>query len=250
MNPSPAGQRRHGGVAAAASDDVDDAPVEPLDRGGPVGEDGHDGVGRVGHRRVAERDELLVRGVGDEADGRAGDDGERALRAGEEPGHVEAPLGQQVLEAVARHLAPEGAELGADRAEVARHHVAQPGEAGRQGRLLAVLEVQPLAAPGDDVEGDHVVRRAAVAERARPAGVVADHPADRAAVVRRGVRPEPQPVRRGRRLQRGLDDAGLDAGRPRLRVHLADAGEVPADVDDQAGADRVARRTRSPRRGS
>ena len=58
-------QRRHRGVAAAAPDDVDDAPVQPLDRGGAVGQDGQDGVGRVGHARVAERDQLLVRGVGD-----------------------------------------------------------------------------------------------------------------------------------------------------------------------------------------
>ena len=243
--PVAAGERRHGGVTAAPPDDVDDAPVEALDGGRAVGQHGQDGVRGVGHAGVAQRDQLLVRGVGDQADRRPGDDGEGALGAREEAGHVEAALGQQVLEAVAGDLTSERAELGPDRAEVAGHHVAQPREAGGQRRCCwsrgSVLEVQALTAPGHHVEGDHVVRRAAVAERARPARVVADHPADRAAVVRRRVRSEPQPVRRGGRLQRGLHDPGLDPGRTRLGVELADPGEVPADVHDQAGADGVPR---------
>ena len=43
-----------------------------------------------------------------------------ALGAGQEPRDVEAVLGQQVLQAVAGHLAAEAAELGADGAQVRR----------------------------------------------------------------------------------------------------------------------------------
>ena len=156
-------------------------------------------VGGVGHRGVAEHDQAPPRGVGDQAHGGAQDEGERALAADQRPGHVEAALGQQVLEGVAGHLAPEPAELGADRAEVGVDDAAQPGEQDvgvrGVGPARSRPQPQPGARAGHDVEADDVVRGAAVAERPGPAGVVADHPADGAPVVRARVGAEPQPVR-------------------------------------------------------
>ena len=187
--------------------------VEPLDGGRAVGEERGRGVGRLGHRRVAEHDEPAERGVGDQPHRRAEHHGERALAAHQGAGDVEAALGQQVLERVARHLPAEAAELRADRGQLARHELVQIAEDARAGAVRP--EVQPLARAGDDVERHDVVRRPAVAEGPGAAGVVADHPADRAAVVRARVGPEAQAVRPGRRLQGRLDDARLDRRRPR-----------------------------------
>ena len=84
--------------------------------------------------------------------------------------------------------------------------------APRRSAGPVVAPIQPLAVDRERGQPDHVVRGPAVAERPRPARVVADHPADRAAGVGRRVGPEPQPVRPGRGLQRGLHGARLHAG--------------------------------------
>jgi hypothetical protein len=47
-------------------------------------------------------------------------------------------------------------------------------------------------------------------------------------------------VRAGRHLQRGLDHARVDDGGAGLGVDRVDPVQVPAGVDDDAGADRVA----------
>ena len=127
-------------------------------------------------------------------------------------GDIEATLRQQMLQRVAGHLPPEPAELRTDRRQIARHHVPQRGQRRRGVRRRPIVERQPLAGAGDHVEGDHVVRRTAVAKCARTACVVADHAAERAAIVGRRVRSEAQSVRPGRALQVGQDDARLDPG--------------------------------------
>ena len=48
---------------------------------------------------------------------------------------------------------------------------------------------------------------------------------------------EPQPQRHGLLLQRGVHDARLDPRGARLAVELEDPVQVPAGVDDDAGAD-------------
>ena len=110
---------------------LDDAGVQPLAGGGPVRQDARCRVGGVGHRGVAEHDEAPLEGSAHQPHGGAQDEGERALAADQRPGHVEAALGQQVLEGVAGHLAPEPAELGADRAEVGVDDAAQPASRRR-----------------------------------------------------------------------------------------------------------------------
>ena len=61
-----AGERGHRGVPEAAADDVDDPRVQALAGDRPERQDHRHGVGGIGHRRVAEGDHLLHRGVGDE----------------------------------------------------------------------------------------------------------------------------------------------------------------------------------------
>ena len=195
---------------------------------------GH-GVGGLGHVGVRQDGERPVRRVAHQPDVRVQDHAEGALGAGQEAVEAPAALGQQVLHRVAGHLAAEAAELGAHGAELG---VDEVGE--RRGR--APRRVRPYDAPVGQQHGEalDVVDRAAVAERAGAAGVVADHPADGAPGVGRGVGPEPQPERQRLALQRGVDGAGLHVGHPGLAVDAEHAVEVAGGVEHDAGPDRVA----------
>ena len=242
LDDQPAGAARQvrddGGGHVAQS--LHDPLVEALDRRGLVGEQPGGGVGGLGHRGVAEHHESAHGGVGDQPDRRAQHQPEGPLAAHERAGDVEAALGQQVLQRVARHLPAEAAELGADRAERAGHQAVQVGQGARVGRRPGA-QLQPGAAAGDHVQADDVVRRAPVAQGPRAAGVVADHPADRAAVVGARVGPEAQAVRAGGGLQRGLHQARFHHRRPCLGVDGPDPVQVAAGVQHHAGPDGVAR---------
>ncbi len=108
------GQRGDRGRSAPPDHGVDDATVDALHRDGPVGEQAGHGVASRGDVRVPEHHQQgggrdghqPERGVEDE---RAG-----ALAADECAGEVGAVPGQQVVEAVAGHLAGEAVEVRAD----------------------------------------------------------------------------------------------------------------------------------------
>jgi len=201
-----------------------------------VGEQGGDGVGGGGHVRVAEHHEHGLGRDRDEVHGGGGDHAQRALAAREHPGQVGAVLGEQVLEGVPGDLPLEPPELRADGGEVRVHQVTQP----RDHREVTGRVDRPARAV-EDVEGDDVVGRPPVGDGPWPAGVVADHPAERGPGPRRGVRAEPEAVRCGRVLERRHHHAGLDDGGARLRVEGVDAVHVAAEVEHQAGPDGVAR---------
>ena len=107
-----------GGQLRVARHHPGDPLVEPLAGDQVVLQQGGYGVGRIGHRRVAQHRQRPGRGVLDQPDGRVQHQPERALGADQEAVEPAPSLRQQVLEGVARHLAPEAAELGADGAEV------------------------------------------------------------------------------------------------------------------------------------
>ena len=83
----------------------------------------------------------------------------------------------------------------------------------------------------DDHGFQHVLTRTAVHERMRPARIVAEHPAQAAAVARGGLGAEQQAVRLQGEVQFVPDDTGLDAGPPLIGIDFQDL--VPAfDVHD------------------
>ncbi|AQA21390.1 D-lactate dehydrogenase domain protein [Rhodococcus sp. MTM3W5.2] len=86
-----------------------------------------------------------------------------------------------------------------------------------------------------------VVGGAAPGDGPGSACIVADHPAEGAAVLCGRIRAEPQPVRRGRPLEGAQHNAGLHNGGPAVGIERHDAVEVSAEVEDQSGPDRVAR---------
>ena len=119
-------------------------------------------------------------------------------------------LGQQVLQGVAGDLAGEPAELGADRRRGGR-----PTRASSRSCSAVRAPSSASRSPSavSTSSADDVVDGAAVAEGPGAAGVVADHPADRAAGVRRRVGAEAQPVRGRGPLQGGVHGAGLRRAR-------------------------------------
>ena len=131
---------------------------------------------------------------GDQADRRAEDDRRsvpsvptRALA------RSRAVLGQQVLQGVAGHLPAEAAELGAQQRRGARRRARAGPARGRSSSPAPAVNRRPV--PSTTSSATHVVGGAAVGDRVRAAGVVADHPAERAAGLGGRVGPEAQPVR-------------------------------------------------------
>ena len=202
----------------------------------PPRQDRANGVGRRGHVRVAEHDQHGRGRDPYQPDGGLKDHGQGALAAGQGPGQVAAPLRQQVLQLVAGVLAGEAAELGPDGGQVGPDHLLQPRDGGGAARAGP----QALAGATDHLQLQDVVGGAAVGQGPRPAGVVADHPAQGAAAVGRRVGAEAQPVGPGRRLEVVEHHARLDRGRGPLRVQRQHPPEVPAQVHDHAGTDGVA----------
>ncbi|SIG51820.1 Uncharacterised protein [Mycobacteroides abscessus subsp. abscessus] len=113
----------------------------------------------------------------------------------------------------------------------------------RQGQPRDVLDAGPAeldgAAVGEhDRHPEHVVRRHPVLDAAEPARVRRDVAADRAELVRRGVRRVPQAVLGGRGLDLGVEGPRLDDGDAGRRVD----GDLPhpVEADDDAALDRGA----------
>ena len=231
---APLGQLRHG--PSPPPDHLDDAGVDALEGHRPPRQDRAHGVGRRGHVRVAEHDQHGRGRDPYQPDVCLKDHGQGALAAGQGPGQVAAPLRQQVLQLVAGVLAGEAAELGPDGGQVGPDHLLQPRDGGDAARAGP----QALAGATDHLQLQDVVGGAAVGQGPRPAGVVADHPAQGAAAVGRGVGAEAQPVGPGRRLEVVEHHARLDGGRGPLRVQRQHPPEVPAQVHDHAGTDGVA----------
>ena len=199
-------------------------------------QDARDGVGCLEHVRVAQRQHR--RGARDvtQGDGCLRDRRERAFAADEELREVRLVLRQQVLQRVGRRLAAEATELRADDGQVLRGQLAQ----ARNGvEALAGCELSTHAV--DDVHLHRDVDGAAVGDGVRTARVVADHSRDRRAALRRRVRSEPQAVRAAGLLQLAHEDARFDPRGLRGRIDLQHPVEVAGEVDDEAGADRVAR---------
>ena len=168
---------------------------------------------------------------------RLGDHAEGALGADEAPGS-----GRSARAAGAARRSPTpGGRTG--RARCARWPggraitVAHAGQHARRrrprrgGRRRRTTSRRVVAGRGQEPQPGDVVGGAAVGQRARAAGVVADHPADRAARVGRRVGPEADAVRRDGLLQHGVDGAGLDDGGARLGVDRQHPVEVAREVE-------------------
>jgi hypothetical protein len=116
-----------------------------------------------------------------------------------------------------------GLELG--RRDLAEHRARAVGEHGRQL--------------------DHVLDRQAVRDRVRAARVVAEHPAERCAVRRRGVRAEAETQRSDVMIQVVLHEPRLHAHPELLGVDLEHLVHVAREVEDEGVVDGLARQRRA-----
>ncbi len=98
--------------------------------------------------------------------------------------------------------------------------------------------MQPVV--GEHVQRFNVVAGAAGDDRVGAARVVAEHSAQRAAIVGRRIRPEGQAVQFGGGAEVVEDHARLDAGGPPVRIHLHDAVEMAGDVHHHGSVRRLA----------
>ena len=217
-----AGREQVGRERVLALDGAQQAVVEGFQADGSSGEDLGDVVARRGDVGVAEYQQHARLGAGDEAKQGLDDSDARALAAHQRPGDVEAVLGQQLVEPEARDPAGDVGEARADQvgraiAQVEQTAVDLAAAATRADDGLQVLvgggtDAQAQAVVGDDIEFVDVVDRLAAHDRVHAAGVVADHAAQRAAVVGDGVGAEGQVATFSGRPQGVEDDPGLDAG--------------------------------------
>ena len=215
--------------------------VDALQRDGPVLEHRRQVVGGLVDVRVAEHHQGAGGRAGDQVHRGLEHGDERALAADQGAGDVPAVLGQQLLQAVAGHAAGDPREAGADLASVALAQLPQPPvdladparPAGEAVPLLRRGWPDPQAGPvvGEDLQLGDVVGGPARHLRVHPAGVVPDHPAEGAVVVRGRVRAEGEAVPLGRGAQHVEDHARLDPGEPALRVHCQHPVEVLREVD-------------------
>ena len=110
------------------------------------------------------------------------------------------------------------------------------GEAGCGGGVEA--DGRAVGEPG--LDGEDVVDHLAVGERAGAAGVVAGHAAEGAAAGGGGLHREEQAVRAQPGVEALEHHARPDLGGQGVGVERDEAVEVPAEVEDEAGADRLA----------
>ena len=181
---------------------------------------------------------------------------QRALAADEKFGDVESRLGQQRIEVVSGDAARDVGVAGAHLFAVV---VPQPAQCpidfaaavtfGDDARVVVVVGgAHPHA---DPVVGQHLhapdgIDHLSVRLRGRPARVVADHPADRAADVGGRFRPD-HPSRFGQRVVEFVElDAGLHGGDARLGVDRQHAGAVLAPVQHHRDVAGLPRQTGSP----
>jgi hypothetical protein len=164
--------------------------------------------------------------------------------------HVEAVLGQQLVQVIAGNAPGDFGEAFADLIAIGVAHLHE-----------ALVDLAPASASGDDpdellgrsrphvqdqsvvshdLEPFDVVRGEPGHDRVDAARVVADHPAQRAPVVGRRVGAEGELVALGRSSQGVEDDPGLDSRSSRGRVEIDDVAHVLREIEDERHVARLA----------
>ena len=242
-------------VASPQPHRVHDGLVHPFHRGRRELQDRRDVPRGVDHVGVPETHEQSRRRFRNELHPGAQHDHARALAADQRPRDVETVLRKKVAQVVARYLTGEAAELGTERGQVRPGEGSEllldlEGTADRDvvvrvgGPQSAAISRQARTVSGHDVEFQHVVRGSPVPNRMIATGIVADSTPDRRPGSGRRIGGEGQ-APRGDLLslpgKLGQDDTGVDVGDPTRLVDRVDPVQVPREVQDDTGADRVAR---------
>ena len=173
-----------------------------------------------------------------------GGERERALGADQDMREVEiVAAGHQRVEIVAADPALHLRETRFDRVGLARGDGEQVARERNERRLPRQVgevargrtEMRMRAVRQHRVDRVHVLAGVAVAQRARAAGIVADHAADGGARGGGDVDRKPQPVRAQPAIELVEHDAGFDRAAPAGHVERQHMVEMARAVDDQRG---------------
>ena len=216
--------------------------VEPLEADRLVGEDLRHVIGRDERIGKPDADQPPERRARRQAQRRFEHRHARALAADERARHVEAVFGQELVEVVPGHAARDARKLLADER---REPVPDALEAGVdlplapagaddrvELRVARLAHGHPGAVVQHHVELVDVVDGLAAHQRVNAARVVADHPAERAAAVRRRIGREREVVHFCGITDAIEDDARLHASDLRCGVERDDAVQVLREVHD------------------
>jgi hypothetical protein len=223
---------------------VDERVVDPFEGEGLVLGHPGDGVSGGGDAVEAEDDQGLVRRDGEQLDLRLQHGDQRRLAADQGAGEVEPLLRQERVQVVARDPPRDVGVAGTDQREVLLGQVPQCvvdlGAAATLGEDPVVLllargpDPHPGAVVGQHLHAEDGVDHLPVRLGGRAAGVVADHPADRAGVVRRRFGTDHQLMRRELLVQVVQARPGLHHRDPPAGVHRHQAMAVLGPVDHHA----------------
>ena len=191
-----------------------------------------------------------------------GDDAQRAFRAADDLGQVEARVVRpaegealavgQAIEVVAAAASPVTRRARADDLEVGgvaheRQHTSvdlgletRPGLQRDEFVLRTRCEFDARPVRQDDLGGQQMIGGHAIEDRVRARGVVAHDAAERGAATARRIRPELEAERLEVRVQRAERDTGLGANPLLFAIDLDDLVEVPGQIDDQRFVDGLA----------
>ncbi len=167
---------------------------------------------------------------------------------------VEPALGHEFIQVVAAHAAHDLGKTGRDLLALARDDLRDtamdlsPKSRTVLRRLQFAVSQRPQggtrAVAQVHIQRLHMIDGLSIPNGAGTGRIIADHAPQVGAVARRHVGPELQAMPRRRRVQLIEHDAGLNARGARLHVDFQNLVEVPAEIDDQAGPDRLAGQTR------
>ena len=254
------------GERGVAGGQLEDHPVEHLDGHRAGRDDLGQAIQRRGDRREREDDQPLSGGERDDLQLGRVHDGQRPLRADDQPRQVELPglvapadgadrqARDELVEVVAADPPEDLREPGRDRLAMPRHRVADrpvdradevvPGADGVQLVVGQRAKSRGGAVGEHHVDGADVIDRLAVPQRPRAGRVVADHPADRGAVAGGDVRPEHQSQRLEVRVEPVEHDPRLDPDGHPVAIDDADPVQVLRKIEHDGRPDGLPRQAR------
>jgi hypothetical protein len=225
-----------------AAHKVDEHRVDAFEADGAVFDDGGDSIGGKEGIGKAEHGQAATGRAVHQIEFCPQNGGQRAFAADQRASHVEATLGQQLIEVIAGDAAGNLREasanlVGVSIANLPHPRVNLPFPSATRDDCMQIFvagcaDGHACAVSELHIERTDVVGRESAHHAVRSAGIVADHAADGAARMRRGIGREGQVVHFRGFPHAIEDDAWLDDGRFALRVERQQAPHVLREVND------------------
>ena len=177
-------------------------------------------------------------------------EGERPFRPHQQPRQIATPFcprrRRQTLDVVAAHAPQLVRKPRRDLLRLPRPQRPQPLDQIRRRRrhlstkiVRHLAKAEPRSIRQQRIDRRDVIRHQPIANGFRPAGIIPRHPADRAALPRRRIHREKQPMPLQRIIQRAERDPRLHPHPPRAGIHLHHAAQVLRAIQHQRPVHRL-----------